>query len=214
MSFVAISQQDDQQLLTQLITDSILVDPTCAKGRLLKAAATLFKNNGFDRTTVRELAKAVGIQSGSLFHHYPNKQEILKQVMRQGILLTTHRVKHALALNDSVEDKLQALILCEFQAILLDTGAQMSVLVYEWRALNEENQIHMLALRGEYEKLWLDLLTLAQQQNIIDMSPNILRRLLTGAISWSINWYKASGDVTLEQLAQMTLRLALSSNKA
>lgn len=214
MSFVAISHKNDQQLLNQLIADSVLVDPKCAKGRLLKAAATLFKSNGFERTTVRELAKTIGIQSGSLFHHYPNKQEILKQVMRQGILLTTHRVKHALAINDSVEAKLQALILCEFQAILLDTGAEMSVLVYEWRALSEDNQVHMLALRKIYEDLWLDLLTQAQQQNIIDIDPNILRRLLTGAISWSINWYKASGDVTLEQLAKMTLRLALSSNKA
>jgi len=213
MSFVAISQQNNQALLAQLIADSILIDPNSAKGRLISGAATLFKNNGFDRTTVRELAKAIGVQSGSLFHHYPNKQEILKQVMRQGILLTTHRVKFALAQNETIEEKLQALILCEFQAILLDTGAEMSVLVYEWRALNDENQAHMLGLRNEYEQIWLDLLTQAKQENIIDINPNILRRLLTGAISWSINWYKTSGDVTLEQLAQMTLRLALSSDK-
>lgn len=214
MAFVALTPEHNQQLLTQLIDESVIVDPTSAKGRLITTAATLFRQDGFDKTTVRDLAKAIGIQSGSLFHHYPNKQEILKQVMQQAILLNTHRVNLTLSLNETIPDKLQALILCELQAILLDTGAQMAVLIFEWRSLCKEHQATLLALRDEYEQKWLLLLTQAQNQGLIDIEPRILRHLLTGAISWSINWYKTSGDISLEQLSKMTLQMALNTSTA
>ncbi|MCG7533315.1 TetR/AcrR family transcriptional regulator [Psychrobium sp. MM17-31] len=211
MAFVALSQQNNQQILSQLISESVIVDPQSPKGRLLNAAATLFRDRGFDKTTVRDLAKAIGIQSGSLFHHYPNKQEILKQVMQQAIMLNIRRVEMALSLNHTIKDKLLALILCEFQALILDTSAHISVLVFEWRSLSEDNQAIMLKLRDEYEQYWLDVLAQAKQQGMINIDHHILRRLLNGAINWSLNWYKADGDLSLEQLADMTLQMVLNT---
>lgn len=209
MSFIPLSNTQASELTQQLIEQGVIVDPQSAKGRLLKEAAKLFRDKGFERTTVRELAKEVGIQSGSLFHHYSSKQEILRNVVEQTILLNTELMKLSLSLNARCEDKLQALILCELQSILIDTGNEMSVLVYEWRGLNDKNQAQILALRDNYEQLWLDILNQAYDEGIISVQPNILRRLLTGAISWSLNWYNPKGDLSLEELAQMTLSLAL-----
>lgn len=209
MSFTPLSSKQTSELTEQLIAQGTIVDPKSAKGRLLKAAARLFRDNGFERTTVRELAKEVGIQSGSLFHHYASKQEILRNVVEQTILLNTELMQLSISQNQTSQDKLQALILCELQSILIDTGNEMSVLVYEWRGLNEHNQAQILALRDKYEQLWLDILNQAYQEGLITLQPNILRRLLTGAISWSVNWYNPKGDLSLEELAQMTLSLAL-----
>lgn len=209
MSFTPLSSKQTSELTGQLIAQGTIVDPKSAKGRLLKAAARLFRDNGFERTTVRELAKEVGIQSGSLFHHYASKQEILRNVVEQTILLNTELMQLSISQNQTSQDKLQALILCELQSILIDTGNEMSVLVYEWRGLNEHNQAQILALRDKYEQLWLDILNEAYQEGLITLQPNILRRLLTGAISWSVNWYNPKGDLSLEELAQMTLSLAL-----
>jgi len=211
MAFTPLSSKQTSDVTEQLIKQGTIVDPSSAKGRLLKAAARLFRDQGFERTTVRELAKEVGIQSGSLFHHYASKQEILRNVVEQTILLNTELMRLSLSLNESSEDKLQALILCELQSILIDTGNEMSVLVYEWRGLNEQNQVQILALRDNYEQLWLDVLTQAHQDGLITVQPNILRRLLTGAISWSVNWYHTDGDLSVEELAKMTLSLALKS---
>lgn len=209
MSFNPLNSQQRLALTQQLVSEGTIVDPSSAKGLLLKAAATLFREKGFDRTTVRELAKEIGILSGSLFHHYASKQEILRNVMEQTILLNTARMELALSQNDSTKDKLHALILCELQAILIDTGAEMAVLVYEWRALNPENQELILELRDHYESLWLGVLESAYQEGIITVAPSILRRLLAGAISWSINWYKHGGELSLVSLSEMTLSLAV-----
>ena len=213
MSFTALSEKQSLELTQHLVAQGTIVDPASAKGRLLKAAATLFRDKGFERTTVRELAKEVGIQSGSLFHHYASKQEILLNVMEQTILLNTELMKLSLSQNHSTGDKLHALILCELQAILIDTGTEMAVLVYEWRGLNPDNQAQILTLRDNYERLWLDILDSAYQEELISVAPSILRRLLTGAISWSINWYNPQGDLSLDELALMTLSLALKTQK-
>ncbi|BBI75144.2 hypothetical protein HAALTHF_44480n [Vreelandella aquamarina] len=51
---------------------------------LTRLAAQLFVQEGFDRTTVRMLAQEMGIKSGSLFHHFKDKQEILAAVIEEG----------------------------------------------------------------------------------------------------------------------------------
>lgn len=192
-----------------LIDQGIINAPNSAKGRLLNAAATLFKEKGYERTTVRDLGKAVGIQSGSLFHHYPNKEAILKAVMEENIILNTELMKAALAIHQRPEDRVLALIQCELQSVLGDTGAAMTVLVYEWRSLNKESQEHILKLRGIYEDLWLNTLGEAQQNGLVVIDPFVLRRLLTGALSWTVNWYRQEGNISIDQLAQMALSLAI-----
>ncbi|NRA24089.1 MAG: TetR/AcrR family transcriptional regulator [Oleispira sp.] len=193
----------------KLINQGTINAPNSAKGRLLQAAATLFKEKGYERTTVRDLGKAVGIQSGSLFHHYPNKEAILRAVMEETILLNTEIMKTALAQSNEPENRVLALIQCELQSVLGETGAAMTVLVYEWRSLNEENQQHILELRRIYEDLWLNALSAAKEAGLVVIEPSILRRLLTGALSWTVNWYRQEGDLTIEQLAQMALSLAI-----
>jgi len=193
----------------QLIEQGVINAPDSAKGRLLQAAATLFKEKGYERTTVRDIGKAVGIQSGSLFHHYSNKEAILRAVMEETILLNTELMKVALINSQKPEDKILALIQCELQSVLGETGAAMTVLVYEWRSLNEENQQYILKLRGIYEDLWINALTEAKASGSVVVDPFVLRRLLTGALSWTVNWYRQEGDLTIDQLAQMALSLAI-----
>lgn len=192
-----------------LINDGIINAPNSAKGRLLQAAATLFKDKGYERTTVRDLGKAVGIQSGSLFHHYPNKEAILRAVMEETILLNTQLMKTALLESNSPEEKVLALIQCELQSVLGETGAAMTVLVYEWRSLKEESQQHILKLRDIYEDLWIQALSEAKDAGAVVIDPFVLRRLLTGALSWTVNWYREEGDMSIDQLAKMTLSLAI-----
>lgn len=67
-----------------------------ARDRLLNAATLLFKTKGYERTTVRDLAKVIGIQSGSIFHHFKTKEDILRAVMEESILFNIQRMKVAI----------------------------------------------------------------------------------------------------------------------
>ena len=53
---------------------------TTTKGKILETAARMFSEKGYDKVTTREIAKAVGINSASIYYHFPSKEDILKNL--------------------------------------------------------------------------------------------------------------------------------------
>lgn len=197
----------NQEMLAKLIDAGLLTDPTTPRGRLLHAAAHLFSSKGFERTTVRDLAAAVGIQSGSIFHHFRSKDDILRAVMEETIHRNTALLRMAVAGVEDPRQRLLALIRCELHSIMGGTGEAMSVLVYEWRSLSEEGQQLILGLRDIYEGVWLEVLQQAYDAGLVSVEPFILRRLLTGALSWTITWFNPEGPISLDDLAEKALEM-------
>lgn len=195
--------------LQTLVDKGLITNPESARGKLLSKAAHLFREKGYERTTVRDIAKAVGIQSGSIFHHFSSKEEILKAVMTEAIHYNTARMETALAAASSARDEVLALIRCELESINGPTGEAMAILVYEWRCLSDKNQKEILSLRNNYEQLWLDALNQAKEQGLISGNTTILRRYLAGALSWTTTWYRPQGNLNLDQLADEALLLVI-----
>lgn len=195
-------------ILQSLIAENLVSDPNGARGRLLTEAARLFREKGYERTTVRDLAAAVGIQSGSLFHHFRSKEEILKAVMVETIRLNTALMQAAMEAADTPRQKLRALIRAELESINGQTGEAMAVLVFEWRSLSEDAQADVLELRDIYEKLWLDVLQRLEREGALGADPFVVRRMLTGALSWTVTWYKPErGGLTLDGLTDQVMAM-------
>ncbi|WP_028108561.1 TetR/AcrR family transcriptional regulator [Ferrimonas futtsuensis] len=192
-----------------LIEQGVLVDPQSARGRLLTQAARLFRQKGYQSTTVRDLASAVGILSGSLFHHYQNKEAILKAVMVEGIHHTMARMRSELAEEHTTQGRLRALIACELDALNGDWGDAMAVVINEWRFLSDGGQQDILALREEYEQMWLEILYQARKERLITASPKVLRKLLYGAITWTDKWFDSRGKLSYQELTDTILQLAI-----
>lgn len=199
---------NQNQILQSLIAEQLVSDPASARGRLLKEAARLFRDKGYERTTVRDLAAAVGIQSGSLFHHFRTKEEILKAVMVETIRLNTALMQAAADSEGSPRGKLRALVRSELESINGQTGEAMAVLVYEWRSLSESSQVQVLELREIYEGLWLSVLEELGELGQLKADPFIVRRMLTGALSWTVTWYKPErGGLTLDGLTDQVMAM-------
>lgn len=195
-------------ILQSLIAENLVSDPNGARGRLLTEAARLFREKGYERTTVRDLAAAVGIQSGSLFHHFRSKEEILKAVMVETIRLNTALMQAAMEAADTPRQKLRALIRAELESINGQTGEAMAVLVFEWRSLSEDSRAEVLELRDIYEALWLNVLGALKEQGDLLADPFVVRRMLTGALSWTVTWYKPErGGLTLDGLTDQVMAM-------
>lgn len=204
-----MDEQNARKVMQELVAAGRMTDPDSARGKLLQAAAHLFRRKGYERTTVRDLATAVGIQSGSIFHHFKSKEEILRAVMEETIIYNTALMEAALAEADTLRERVLALIRCELQSIMGGTGEAMAVLVYEWRSLSEDSQAHILALRDRYEQRWLEVLEEARVAGYVQRDPFILRRFLTGALSWSTTWFRPEGPMSLDALAEEALALVI-----
>lgn len=181
------------------------------RGRILAAAAHLFQKKGFERATVRDLARAVGMQSGSIFHHFKTKEEILRNVMIEVIRFNTERMEQELKNAKDIRGKVLALMKSELQSVNGETGEAMAVLIYEWRSLKPESQEEILALREVYEQMWLDVFDDAKKAGLIDADVDtfILRRFITGALGWSNFWYKSGGTLDISAIAEKSLSLVL-----
>ena len=206
---MSLDEQKARKVMQKLVANGELTDPDSARGKLLQTAAHLFRSKGYERTTVRDLASAVGIQSGSIFHHFKSKDEILKAVMEETILYNTALMRAALADARDPREQVLSLIRCELQSIMGGTGEAMGVLVYEWRSLNADSQAHILRLRDLYEQIWLDVLCAARDAGFFRADPFVLRRFLTGALSWTTTWFRQDGKITLDQLAEEALALVI-----
>ena len=205
-----MDEQKALLVMRELVDNGQLTDPDSARGKLLQMAAHLVRNKGYERTTVRDLASAVGIQSGSIFHHFKSKDEILRSVMEETIRYNTALMRAELAQATSVRERVLALIRCELQSIMGGSGEAMAVLVYEWRSLSESGQAQVLALRDIYEQLWLQVLGEAKDAGLIRGDLFITRRFLTGALSWTTTWFRPDGSMNLDQLADEALILVLT----
>ncbi|BFM11550.1 atu genes transcriptional repressor AtuR [Simiduia litorea] len=185
----------------------VLKDEASAKGKVLRAAAVLFREKGFARTTVRDIAAEVGILSGSLFHHFPNKESILAQLMEELILGVEEEMdEQSLGVTDN-KRRLAVLVACELSAIHAQTGTGFSILMTEWRSLGKTNQAHILSLRNRYEQRWLDCLSALKADGLMPIEPTLARHFIRGAAMETWHWYNPKGAMGLNRLAEQLVSL-------
>ncbi|RCX09691.1 TetR family transcriptional regulator [Extensimonas vulgaris] len=172
------------------------------KEEILAAAASLFRQQGFERTSVREIAQALGMTSGSLFYHFASKEDLLVMIMEEGLRAITRSVQQARDSEAQLPQRLLAMMRRHLAALLGPRLDAMSVLLYEWRSLSPAAQAKVLALRDAYEDLWTQSLQQAADQGCIDADVALVRQTLLGALNWSAQWYKPGGRLDIDTLAQ------------
>lgn len=177
---------------------------------LTRQAAQLFVQEGFDRTTVRMLAQEMGIKSGSLFHHFRDKQEILAAVIEEGTENALSIARAALDECDSdPEARLHAMARAHLETLLTDRNAHV-VALYEWRRLDGQARAHLSHLRDAYEALWETVIDEALAAGLIQGDRFLVSRFVMGALNWTVRWYDPEGERSPEDLARELIAMLMS----
>jgi AcrR family transcriptional regulator len=184
------------------------------RSAIIKAAARLFRQKGYERTTVRDLAKAVRIQSGSIFFHFASKEQILEAVIAEGMQRAVAALDVAVAEARSPREKLAAIFRTHLQQTLGDERDTFVVLMLDWRALPPKSRKRAVAFRDEYEQHIGRVLDDLAQDGIVNQNTRLLRLFLLGALNWTILWYRESGRLSIDQLADAFLDLVLPAGSA
>lgn len=190
-----------------------MTEPT-RRSELIQIAAHLFRQQGYERTTVRDIAHRAGMKSGSIFYHFRSKEEILHAVMALGITDTTEKLRQALAHATTPQAKIATLFHVHLRSLLADNRDALAVMLYEWRSVSEASRPELIALRDEYEALWQPVLTEAAAAGVIAAKQDIalLRRMLLGALHWSAQWFDDAGQYDVETLAEQMLACFFQQN--
>lgn len=195
--------------MKRLVTEGRISDPASARGRLVQAGSELFRTNGYAATTVRDLAAEVGILSGSIFHHFRNKEEILFTVMNEVVIAMEEALRVELAAAQNPREAVRALITTELAFLHGVAGDATAVLIFEWRSLSPELQGKILQRREAYFRYWQDTLGQARNAGLTVIEPELLRQLLHGALAWSTYWYRPDGALTVGQLADRAFAMVI-----
>ncbi len=176
---------------------------------LVRIAARLFRDQGYERTTVRDIGTAAGMQSGSLFYHFRTKEEILVAVMALGITRTTEQLAAALARENKPLERVRALFHVHLNSLLGENQAALEVMLYEWRSVSPESRPGLIVLRDRYEALWQQVLDEASAAGLVKANTRLLRRTLLGSLHWTVQWYNRSGTLGVAELADQIMALTL-----
>ncbi|CBL47070.1 Transcriptional regulator [gamma proteobacterium HdN1] len=179
---------------------------------VLRTTARLFREQGYDRTTVKEIAEACNMLPGSLHYRYQSKEDILVDLMRLGLEQASLAVSQAVAGVTEPAEQLRRGINAHLQ-ILVSGSDMVYVLLFEWRSLRGSARREMIKLRDRYESLWAAMLKLLAEQGVIrkDMDLELLRLIGLGALNWVATWFREEGRYSLEDIGDFVWRMIRSA---
>jgi len=180
------------------------------QGDVLSNAARLFREKGFERTSLKEIAEACNMLPGSLYYRYNSKEALLVELMRRGVDLVTAEVESAYASSDDPVERLRLCINAHLRALLVDSDA-VYVLLFEWRALGPEAREEIIELRDQYESLWAEILETMIEQGVIrkNVDGRLLRLIGLGALNWVATWFDPNGAHSLDAIGDLIWQIAM-----
>ena len=172
--------------------------------KVLDQATKLFRTQGFEGTSVRDIARAVGMLPGSLYCHFATKEELLAAVYLKGVEQISAAVQTAVQLHADPWERLQAACVAHLESILQDDDYAQVVIRVRPADVALVNQ-NLIDLRNRYEQLFIDLIKALPLRKGTDR--RAFRLLLIGALNSSQTWYRPSGKYKPRAIAHQFIAL-------
>jgi AcrR family transcriptional regulator len=160
---------------------------------ILDSAIALFGKRGYNGTTMRDIAKDVGVLPGSLYAHISSKETLLDEIVELGIE-SFLAIESQIPQTGSAVEKLRAAIRAHVKVAAENPGRSL-VVFHQWRFLTEPNLTRALNKRRRYQQIFERLI----DAGIADGSfaPNLDSKIavftLLGALNWVPEWFSPAG---------------------
>lgn len=170
---------------------------------IVHAAARLFRDRGFHGTTVRDIALAVHMHSGSLFYHFPSKNDILHAGTMEGLASCLAELE-AIPVDEMTPiDYFRVLTRTQLDHLLSDRTGLAPLVVDEWRHLTGALRDEVMSLRNRYEALWLAAYERLAHAVGLSRHEKFSCWFFLGALLGTKNWYVRGGEKTPQELGDV-----------
>ena len=190
--------------------------PVSRRDELLDLAATMFAERGLRATTVRDIADSAGILSGSLYHHFKSKEQMVEEVLRDFLDWLFARYQEIVETEPNPLERLKGLFMASFEAIE-HRHAQVVIYQDEAKRLSSLPQFDFVDIRNkEQRKMWLDLLNEGIEQGCLrpDIDVDVVYRFIRDTTWVSVRWYQPGGPLTAEEVGRQYLSIVLGGISA
>ena len=175
------------------------------RSELTREAARLFAEKGYHGTSVGDLAKAMGVQKGSLYAHIDSKQDLLWEIASGGAA-AFHAALDAVPEDAPAVERIR-LAIASHLGVVAEQLDVATVFTREWRYLTDERREAFVAERRRYEERIRDLFREGREQGELrsDLDETAAGLLFLSAANWAYTWLQPGRDTT--DLAERFFRL-------
>jgi AcrR family transcriptional regulator len=179
------------------------------RDELLHIAGGLFAQRGFTNTTVRDIADAAGILSGSLYHHFDSKETMVDELLRTfqtGLFATYDEI---LARGLDARATVDAVVRASFEAIdqhhdevaIFQNDAGYLMGFERFSYLREHNK--------RFREMWTSLLAdgVAAGDLRADLDPELTYRFIRDTVWVAVRWYRPGDSPTATEVADQYLAI-------
>jgi len=180
---------------------------------ILRAAQDLFHRQGYANTSLDDIARAVGIKREGLYYYFPNRTQILIEIIKPLGLQLRDRVREILESDASPEEKICQTLENHLMRFENRFAESKITLRDDYFAENDAVLAEMGPIWNDYEALWVAIIEEGQKQGVFDTSldPRIAHLGILGLCNWAARWYVPGKSLPVPDLIAMYNRMVLRS---
>lgn len=183
------------------------------RDRIFDAAIDLFAEKGFHGASVRELAQAVGVETASLYYHFPSKQELLREMFDRFMGDILQMLRDASAGPGTPSQRL-AEVVRQHVLLHLARAKEACISRSELRALTQENRRQTQAHRDRYERMLRALLEDGVREGEfaiadIPVTSTAILMMCSGASDWYDPGGRLSSEAVAERYVDLVARMVM-----
>jgi len=175
-----------------------------SRQEILRTAARLFQQRGYDATSMNDVAAALNLSKGGLYHHFESKDHILFDLMDGAMDITQQRVVDQVRKILDPETALRTLIKLHIDVVLSVRDREITVMLHENHPLPPALRRRINKRKKEYVHFLENLIALVQRARGSKgvVSPRAAAFALLGMINWIYQWYKPDGSLTGDDISR------------
>ena len=179
---------------------------------ILDVASRMFLEKGYERTTIQDIAEAIGVLKGSLYYYIDAKEDLLYDIIRINHENLVASMVEALETESTRTSTEQVRVfLANHIEFVLRNAEHSAAFQFEFRSLSPQRQAEIIQYRRTYGARLTHLLTTAQSNGELcaNLNPGVASRALLSMFNSVLRWYRPSGDLDADDIAWQYTELAM-----
>ncbi|MFC5101930.1 TetR/AcrR family transcriptional regulator [Kibdelosporangium philippinense] len=181
------------------------------RAELLRLAAEIVRRARFRATTVRDIADAAGILSGSLYHHFDSKESMVDEILTGFLDELFGRYGQIVDSGMPPKATLEAIVVASLESIDKQHAA-VAIYQNDAKYLATFERFGYIAERGvEFRKIWVGVLEEGVRAGAFrpDLDVELVYRFIRDTVWVAVHWYRPGGQLSAQDVAEQYLGILL-----
>ncbi len=190
-----------------------MVESNHRKTKILRQAAKIFIENGFDATSMNQIAERCQITKPGLYYHFKSKQDLLYSVMSVALDVLEKNTLAATLAATNHEDRLRRIINTHARIVTEEGDGAFTILVtQEASALAaDDRRVIQRRMRAHLDLVRATLEALREEGRLRPVDSSVAAFSILGMVVWIARWYRRSGHLTSREVADQITDLATAA---